>query len=153
MSFCKEIVGVNTCSKHGSDLTYIRIRFNGCCKNYHICFLEDLLIIKKIRSLHQKLSIRLRNYFSYLSFDIIHTILLYRSSVELIKVLTWCTNINIEYGNIYIRIFITDQHCMFCCVHTADLGTVWLSSVIRTSASHTLDKYQLFRSLSVGKTL
>ena len=104
-------------------------------------------------ALYKKASVRLRNNFSYLSFDVVYTVLLYCSSVELIEVLTWGTHINIEDCYICIRIFIADQHCMFCCVHTADLGAVWLSSVIGTSASHALDKYQLFRSFSVGKTL
>ena len=113
----------------------------------------DLFIINQVRSLYKKASVRLRNDFSYLAFDVVYTVLFYSSSVELIEVLTRGTHINIEDCYICIRIFITDQHCMFCCVHTADLGAVWLSSVIRTSASHTLDKYQLFRSLSVGKTL
>ena len=42
---------------------------------------------------------------------------------------------------------------MLCSVHTAHLGAVALSSVIRASASHTLDEYDLLRSFSVGKTL
>ena len=153
MGFCKEIVGVNTCSKHSSNLTYIRIRFNGCCKNYHICFLEDLLIIKKVRALNKKCSIRLRNYFSYLTFDVVYVILLNCSSVKLIEVFTRCTDINIKYRHIGIRIFITDQHGMLSCVHTADLGTVWLSTVIGATASNTLDKYDLLRCFSIGKAL
>ena len=153
MGFCEEVVCINTCCKHSSDLTNIRVRFNGCCKNDHICFLKDLFVVDQVRSLYKKASVRLWNNFSYLAFDVVYAVLFYGSSVELIEVFTWSTDINIEYGYICIRIFITDQHCMFCCVHTADLGAVWLSSVIRTSASHTLDKYQLFRSLSVGKTL
>ena len=42
---------------------------------------------------------------------------------------------------------------MFCSVHTADLGTVALSSVVRATASHTLYKYNVFRSFSIGKSL
>ena len=108
MSFCKEVIGINTCCKHSSDLTDIRIRFNGSCKNNHVCFLKNLLVIDQIRSLYKKTSIWLRNYFSYLTFDVIYTVLLYCSSIELIEVLTWCTDINIEYGYICIRIFITN---------------------------------------------
>ena len=42
---------------------------------------------------------------------------------------------------------------MFCCVHTADLGAVALSSVIRASASHALDEHDLLRSFSVREAL
>ena len=38
-------------------------------------------------------------------------------------------------------------------VHTTDLGTVALSSVIRTTASNTLDEYHLFWRFSIGQTL
>ena len=108
MGFCEEVIGIDTCCKHGSNLTYIRIWFNGCCKDDHICFLKDLLIIDQVRSLYKKTSVRLRNDFSYLAFDVVYTVLLYSSSVELIKVLTWGTHINIEDGYICIRIFITN---------------------------------------------
>ena len=50
-----------------------------------------------------------------------YTILLYSTAIELIKVLTWCTNINIKYSNVDIRMMILYKHCMLCCVHTADL--------------------------------
>ena len=152
MCFCQEIIGINTCCKHGRNLAHIRIRFNCSGKNYHICFFQNLLIIQKIYPLYQKLSIRLWKNFSNLTFDIIHAILLYRSSVKLIKVLSWCTHIYIKYGYVDIRIFITDQHGMFCSIHTADLRAVALSSVICTTASHTLNKYHLFWCFSIRKT-
>ena len=38
-------------------------------------------------------------------------------------------------------------------VHTTDLGTVALSSVIRTTASNTLDEYHLFWCFSIGQAL
>ena len=153
MGFCEEVVCINTCCKHSSDLTNIRVRFNGCCKNDHICFLKDLFVVDQVRSLYKKASVRLRNDFSYLAFDVVYTVLLYSSSVELIEVLTRGTHINIEDCYICIRIFITDQHCMFCCVHTADLGAIWFSSVVGATASNTLDEYQFLRSFSIGKTL
>ena len=37
-------------------------------------------------------------------------------------------------------------------IHTTDLGAVALSSVIGTTASHTLDKYHFLRRFSVGET-
>ena len=153
MGFCEEVVCINTCCKHSSDLTNIRVRFNGCCKNDHICFLKDLFVVDQVRSLYKKASVRLWNNFSYLAFDVVYAVLFYGSSVELIEVFTWSTDINIEYGYICIRIFITDQHCMFCCVHTADLGAIWFSSVVGATASNTLDEYQFLRSFSIGKTL
>ena len=42
---------------------------------------------------------------------------------------------------------------MFCCVHTADLRAVALSSVVCATASHTLDKYHFLRRFSVRKAL
>ena len=69
------------------------------------------------------------------------------------RVLAWSTNVNVENSYICIRVFVTDQHCMFCSVHTADLGAVALSSFIRATASHTLYKYNVFRSFSIGKSL
>ena len=38
-------------------------------------------------------------------------------------------------------------------VHTTDLGTVALSSIIRTTASNTLDEYHLFWCFSIRQTL
>ena len=152
MCFCQEIIRINTCCKHSRNLTHIWIRFNRSGKNYHICFFQNLLIIQKVYTLYQKLSIWLWKNFSNLTFDIIYTILLYRSSVELIKVLSWCTYIYIKYGYVDIRIFITDQHGMFCSIHTADFRAVALSSVICTTASHTLNKYHLFWCFSIRKT-
>ena len=152
MGFCQKIIGINAGGQHGCKLSYIRIWFYGSCQDDHVGFFFDLLIVQQVHALHQKLSIRLRDHFSYLSFDVIHTILLYSSSVELIKVLTRCTHINIKYRHIYIRVFITDQHSMLGGVHTTDLGTVALSSVVCTTASNTLDEYHLFRCLSVRQT-
>ena len=152
MCFCQEVVRIDTCCQHGRNLTHVRIRFNRSGKNYHICFFQNLLIIQKVYPLHQKLSIWLWKNFSHLTFDIIYTILLYRSSVELIKVLSRCTYIYIKYGYIDIRIFITDQHGMFCSIHTADFRAVALSSVICAAASHTLNKYHLFWCFSIRKT-
>ena len=98
MGFCEEVVCINTCCKHSSDLTNIRVRFNGCCKNDHICFLKDLFVVDQVRSLYKKASVRLWNNFSYLTFDVVYAVLFYGSSVELIEVFTWSTDINIEYG-------------------------------------------------------
>ena len=39
---------------------------------------------------------------------------------------------------------------MFCCVHTAYLGAVALSSLVRAAASHTLDKHHILRRLPIG---
>ena len=103
MGFCEEVVCINTCCKHSSDLTNIRVRFNGCCKNDHICFLKDLFVVDQVRSLYKKASVRLWNNFSYLAFDVVYAVLFYGSSVELIEVFTWSTDINIEYGYICIR--------------------------------------------------
>ena len=73
------------------------------------------------RKVFQQFSVWLRNHFSYLTFDIIYSILFYGSAVELIEVLTRSTHINIEDSYIDIWIFITDQHRMFCGVHTTDI--------------------------------
>ena len=91
-------------------------------------FIEDLLIVQKINALNEKLSIGLRNDFSYLTFDVVYMVLFHGSSVELIEVFPRGTNVDIEDSHVYIRIFITDQHRMLCSVHTADLGAVALSS-------------------------
>ena len=149
MGFCQEVVGINAGCQHGGNLSHIRIRFDGRRQDYHIRFFQDLLIIQKICSLDQQFPIWLRNHFSYLPFDIIHSVLFYGSSVKLIKILARRTHINIENGYIHIRIFIPDQHGVLCRIHTADLRAVTLASVICTPAAHTLDKYHLFRSLSV----
>ena len=153
MCFGEEVVGVDTCGQHGCDLAHIRIRFDGCCQNHHIRFFQDLTVVQKVRALNQQLAVGLGNDLSDLALDVIHSILFHRSSVELVKVLARCTDIDIEYGHIHIRIFVADQHRMLCGVHTADLGAVRFSSVVGAAASHALDKYDLLRRLSVRETL
>ena len=153
MCLCKEVVGINTCGKHSCNFSYILVWLDSSCKNHHISLHKDLFIFKQVRSLNHKSSIWLWDYLSNLAFYIIYTVIFNSSSVELIEVFAWSTNVNVENSYICIRVFVTDQHCMFCSVHTADLGTVALPSFIRAAASHTLYKYNVFRSFSIGKSL
>ena len=153
MCLCKEIIGINTSSKHGCNFSYILIWLNSSCKNNHIRLHKDLLVFQKVRSLNHKCSVWLRNYFSYLAFYIIYTVIFNCSSVELIKVFTWSTDINVEYRYVCIRIFVADEHCMFCSIHTADFGAIALSSFVRATASHALDEYNILRSFSIRKSL
>ena len=81
------------------------------------------------------------------------SILFHCPSIELVEVLARSTHINIEDGHIYIRIFITNQHGMLRCIHTANLGAIALSPLVRAAGPHALDKYDGLGSLVVGHTL
>ncbi|CCY34159.1 unknown [Ruminococcus sp. CAG:60] len=153
MCFCEEVVGINTCGKHSCNFSYILVWLNSSCKNYHICFHKDLFVLKKVRSLNHKGSVWLRDHLSNLALDIIYAVILNCSSVELIEVFTWGTDINVKYGYVCIRIFVADQHGMLCCVHTADLGAVALSSFVGAAASNALYENNVLRSFSIGKSL
>ena len=153
VSLGKEVVGIDTCGEHGSDLSYVLVGLDSGSKNYHISFLEDLLVVKKVGALNEELAVRLRNNLTNLTLDIIYTVLLNCTAVELVKVLTGGTNVDVEYGYVYIRILIADEHCVLCGVHAADLGAVGLTSVVRATAADTLNEYDLLGSLTVGKSL
>ena len=81
-------------------------------------------------------------------------ILLYRSSVELIEVLTGCSYINIEYCDICIRPVILDEHRVLSRVHAADLGAVGLTLLLAVaSTAYALDEYDILGLLVVAHSL
>ena len=152
MCLGKEVVGIHTCSQHGSQFSCIFTRLDCRCKDNKVCFHLDLTVVQKVGSLYQKTSVRSLRYFSYLTLDIIYTKLFYCTAVELIEVLTRGTNINVEDMYIDIRIMVTHQHGLFCGVHTADLGAIALSSAGYVTGADALDKYDILRMLAIGKT-
>ena len=121
MSFEEEVVVVHRSCKHCSKWTCRFVCFNRCCKNYHICFDMNLLVQNQITSLNIKSSITLWCNFSYLTFNVMNTILFNCTAVELIKKFTRSTNVNIEYITVCIRIMIACKDCVFCSIHTTDL--------------------------------
>ena len=90
---------------------------------------------------------------AYLTFYVVDTVVLHSPAVELIKVLARGTDIDVKYSHIGIGVLIPDQHGVFCRVHTADLGAVGLTPVVRAAAAHALNKYDLLGGFAVGKTL
>ena len=98
------------------------------------------------------MSIYFRNL-ADLAFDVVHTVLFNGSAVKFIEVLARGTDINVEDIDLYIRIFITNQHRMLCSVHAAALRAVTLSAAGRITGSHTLDKGYGLRCLMIGQTL
>ena len=81
---------------------------------------RDLFVIDQIRALYHQFTVFVI-YFSDHTLDIVHAILFNCTTVELIKVLTRCSYIYIEYINICIRILISCKHFVLCSIHTANL--------------------------------
>ena len=62
-------------------------------------------------------------------------------------------DVDIEYRYVYVRIFITNEHCMLCRVHAADFGAIALTALVGTTAAYALDKHDLLGMLTVGEAL
>ena len=153
MCFGKEVVGIHTCSQHGSQRTSTLIRFNRSSQYNQICINMQLFIGDQIGSLYFQGAICLRHNLADHTFNIMYSILFNSTTIELIIILTWCTNINVEYINIRIRIFFTAIHCMLCCIHTTNLRAVFLSASRCITAADALYKDNLLRLLAIGWTL
>ena len=78
-------------------------------------------IVDQIDAAHKQLSVWLQKNLSHLSLYVIDTVLFYCPTVKFIKILSRCADIDIEYCDIDIWIFIPDQHGMLGCIHAADL--------------------------------
>ena len=156
MSFCEEVVGIHACSQHGCQRTGTLVCFDCSSQNDHICLDVQLFIGDQVRSLNVQCAVRLRSNLADHTLNIMYAILFYGTAIELIIVLARCTNVDVEYIDIGIRIFFTAQHCVLCGIHTADLGAVFLTAaMLRTgfTAADTLYEYQCLRLLAVGQTL
>ena len=156
MCFCEEVVGIHTCCQHGCQRTSCLIRFNCSCQNDHICLDVQLFVGEQIRSLNHQRTICLRRNLADHTLNIVYAVLFYCTPIEFIVVLARCTNVNIEYINVGIRILFTAQHCVLCRIHTANLRAVFLTAaamgcIAGLSAADTLYKYQSLRLLVVGK--
>ena len=103
--------------------------------------------------MNQQTAVSLRRNFTNLTLDVIHTVIFHSAAVELVKVLTGGTNVDVEYSYVNIRILIADEHCVLCGIHTADLGAVGLTAIVGATAADTLNEYDLLGSLTVGKSL
>ena len=134
VSFCKEVVVIDTCCEHCSDLSYAGIRLDGSSENDHVGLHVDLLAVEKISSLYKERSVGLRLNLADLTLDLIYVILLYSSSVELIEVLTGCSYINVEDSDVGIRPVVLDEHSVLSCVHAAYLGTVRLTLLLAVTS-------------------
>ena len=133
MSFREEIVCIHLCCEHCCERTSCFVRLDSCCENYHISVDMELFIGKQIGCLNVKFSVRLRNYLADHSLNIVNIVLLNGSSVEFIEILSGSTNVYIENINLCIRIFLTDEHCVLCRIHTADLRAVGLTLAVVAS--------------------
>ena len=56
-----------------------------------------------------------------------YAVFLDRAAIELIKVLTGCTNVDIEYVNVGVGIFVANKHRVLCGIHTAYLRAIFLA--------------------------
>ena len=82
-----------------------------------------LSVINKVGRLNFKF-FSVGRYLADHTLDIMNAVFLDSAAIELIKVLTGGTHIDIENVYIGIGIFVTDKHCVFCGIHTADLGAI-----------------------------
>ena len=85
MCFCDEVICVDTCSKHCSDISYLGRGLDSCCENNHICFNLELLVFEKVHAVNGKLSIRLGSNLTYLALNVVYAVFLDCSSVEFVE--------------------------------------------------------------------
>ena len=133
VSFCKEVVVIDTCREHRSDLTNALVRLNSSSQYDHIGLLHDLLVIEKVNTLNEKCTVGLRDNLTDLTLNVVNVILLNSSSVELVEVLTGSSYIDIEDRDICIGPVILDEHCVLSGIHAAYLGAVGLTLLIVAS--------------------
>ena len=152
MRFVEEVVVVDGERQHRRQLPDIRVRLDRACKDNHVRIDLDILLVEKVNAVDMKLSVRKRCHLSDIALDVVNAILLDRSAVEFIKILSRRTDIDVEHMDVGVRIVILDQDCLLCCVHTADLGTVGLSSPVirRASGADTLDEDHFLRLFVIG---
>ena len=130
MSLVEEVVVVDRERQHRRQLPDIRVRLDRTCQDNHIRVDLDILLVEKVNAVNVKLSVRKRCHLSDIALDVVNAVLLDRPAVEFIKILPGRTDIDVEHMDVGVRIMILDQDRLFCRVHTADLGTVSLSSPV-----------------------
>ena len=106
MCFCKEVVGIHTCGKHSRKRTCRLIRLNSRCQNDQVGINMQLLVGDQVRGLDLEL-IALRNDLAYHTLNILNTVFLYCTAIELVKVFARSSYVDIENINLGIGIFIT----------------------------------------------
>ena len=126
VSLGEEIVCVHTCRKHSSQGTSRLVGLDSRSENYEIGINVELLVSDKIGSLNLEL-LALGSNLSNHTLNVVNSLFLNGSAIELVEVLSGGTNVYVEYVNVGVGIFITYKHCMLCGIHTADLGAVFLT--------------------------
>ena len=120
MRFGEEVVCIHACGKHCCKRSCALIGLDSRCKDYHIGIDMKLLACDKVGRLNLELAV-FGNYLTDHSFDIVYSVFLNGAAVEFVEAFTGCSDVNIEYINVGIRIFFSCQHCVLCGIHTADL--------------------------------
>ena len=103
----------------GPRLSVAAVSHVGRRQNNEVSVNGELLICDKVGSSYHELVSLGRNLTNH-TLDIVYSVLLYRTAIEFVEVLTGCTNVYVEYVNLCIRIFISCEHCVLRSVHTTD---------------------------------
>ena len=92
-------------------------------------------------------------HLAHLALDVVDSVLLDRSAVELVEVLSRGSHVDVEHVDLHIRVLVPDQHGVLCRVHTADFGTVGLALAGQIAGAHALDEGHGLGGLVVGEAL
>ena len=80
-----------------------------------------------------------------LTTHVMNTIFFNGSTLEFVKAFARSTHVNVENGNVYIRILLTNIHSVFCVVHTANFGAIGLATTGSITATNTAYDYHALR--------
>ena len=151
MSLCEEVVRIHRSGKLCRKRSCGFIGLYRCSENNHIRVDMELLVRDEVRSLNHELAV-VRSDFSYHALDVMYAVLLNRSSVELVKVLSGRSYVYIEYVYVCIGILFSCKHSVLCGIHAAYLRAVRLAAAVVRTGAHALYKYDCMRMLAVGGT-
>ncbi|CDC70437.1 unknown [Candidatus Colimorpha enterica] len=152
MSLGEEIVCVHACGKHGRKASCRFVRLDGSGKNDHVCVDLQLFAGNEVGCLNSQLAVGLWSDLADHALDVMHAVFLDRAAVELIKVLSGSTHVDVEHVNVGVRVLLADEHRVLCGVHTADLGAITLSPAVVAARTDALNKHDGVRVGLVGGT-
>ena len=121
MCFCEEVICIHAGCEHCSKRSCALVRLDSSSENNEVSLDVELLVGDKVGCLNIECSVSSGSDLADHTLYIMYVIFLNGSAVELIKILTGSTNVDIEYINIGIGIFFTCKHSVLSSVHTADL--------------------------------
>ena len=154
MGFGEEVVGIHAGGQHSRQRTSGLVRLDGGGQHHQIGVDVQLLVGNQVRGLHLQL-IPLGGHLTDHTLHVLHAVLFHSATIELVKVLTGGTHVDVEDVHFGLGVLVTHQHSVLGGVHAADLGAVLLAFLGASGATRAdaLHEHDGLGRLAVGGTL